>query len=147
MQIASACMYVCMDELMDVLVFITTDGKWLKGYGGQTCDQACRGQRLVCDANRQSELTSNAAVAAAFNEVSYVCKSFHPPRSYGGTPFSTGRDADDCAPLIPGTKSVCDKNTSGRSSGLCYCRGWCVYMYACMYHVCIHACMFLCTRI
>ena len=116
-------MYVCMDGLMDVVMFTTTDGKWIKGGGGQTCDQECRGQGLTCDANRPSELTSNAAVAAAFKEAGYVCKSFHPPRSYGGTPFSTGRDADDCAPLIPGAKSVCNQNVNGRHSALCYCRG------------------------
>ena len=112
-----------MYEFMDVIVFTTTDGKWVKGGGGQTCDQVCHAQNLICDADRQSDLTSNAAVAFAFKEAGYVCKSFHPARSYGGAPFSTGRDADDCAPLIPGTKSVCNQNTNGRSSALCYCRG------------------------
>merc|ERR1711937_977411 len=50
----------------------------------------------------------------------YNCKGYHGARSYAGTPFSTGR-GDDCAPMVPGSKSVCNGNSPNHAA-LCYCR-------------------------
>ena len=97
---------------------------WVKANFGQTCDGACQARGQKCDANKQSELTSNEAVAAAFKEAGYTCKStFHGARDYAGTPFSSGRSNGDCAPLRPGAKSVCNKLEYNSIAPLCYCVG------------------------
>ena len=100
--------------------------KWIKGTtDGEkkiTCDQVCQQEGLVCDASAQSALTSQTALDAAFKQAGYTCKGFHGPRNYAGTPFSTGRDGDDCAPLMSGAQSVCDDNFLARHAPLCYCR-------------------------
>ena len=107
-------------------------GKWIKGGDGKTCDQVCNAEDLTCDANKQSELTTNAAVAAAFKEAGYTCKSFHDARDYAGTPFSTGRAFDDCAPVEAGAKSVCNKNDKSQHAALCHCKGTFVCMRVCI---------------
>ena len=97
-------------------------GKWFKGDNGATCDQVCNAAAgRICDASKQSTLTSEAAVGAAFKEAGYECKSYHDARDYPGTPFSTGRNKDDCAPVKSGGKSVCNKNQEKPHSALCYC--------------------------
>ena len=73
-----------------------------------------------CNAEKQSALTSNQLVAEKMAEAGYKCKGFVGARGYPGTPFSTGRN-DDCAPLISGSKSVCDGNQNPGHRALCYC--------------------------
>merc|ERR1711975_176872 len=99
----------------------STDGKWVKGPNGQTCDQVCSAEGLACNSSMMDTLTTNEAVEAAFASVGYECKSFHIARDYPGTPFSTARGKDDCAPLLPGSKSVCNGNTYGHHALRCYC--------------------------
>ena len=93
--------------------------KWVKGPNGKTCDQVCGSINAKCDINMQSSLTSNAKVGAAFKAAGYNCKGYHGARGYAGTPFSTGR-GDDCAPMTPGSKSVCNGNSPNHAA-LCYC--------------------------
>ena len=107
----------------------SSGSKWIKGANGKTCDQVCTAQGLACDASKQSELTSNEAVAAAFKEAGYVCQSFHGARDYAGVPFSTGRGNADCAPVKPGAKSVCTGNENPTHAALCYCQSECLCMY------------------
>ena len=119
----SVCPHGCIGKFIHVHT-----AKWIKGDKGQSCDQVCQAQGLECDANKQSELTSNAAVSSAFKEAGYDCKGFHGARSYAGTPFSTGRD-DDCAPIKMGATSVCHHNNVRDHSALCYCGS----MFVCIY--------------
>ena len=94
-------MYICVCSYAAVI--FCTVAKWIKGANGQSCDQVCNAQGLTCDASKQSELTSDEAVAAAFKEAGYTCKSFVPTgRDYPGTPYSTGRAHDDCVALRAG---------------------------------------------
>merc|ERR1712072_1631652 len=97
------------------------DGKWVKGPNGQTCDEVCSAEGLACNSSMMDTLTTNDAVAEAFASIGYECKSFHIARDYPGSPFSTARGKDDCAPLLPGSKSVCNGNKYGHHSLLCYC--------------------------
>ena len=55
-------------------------------------------------------------------EAGYTCNGFHGARDYPGTPFSTGRN-DDCAPITPGSKSVCNEQAHSTHRSLCYCEG------------------------
>ena len=116
---------------------------WIKGAKGENCEQVCRKEQgAICDASKQSELTSYIAVAAAFKEAGYICKNMHEARSHAGTPFSTGRDSDDCAAMVPGQKSSCDENQFADHSALCYCRSSCVFF------ACVCACrVCICSRL
>ena len=73
-----------------------------------------------CNDEKQSAIISNQLVAEKMAEAGYECKGFVGGRSYPGTPFSTGR-TDDCAHLIPGSKSVCDGNRNSGHRPLCHC--------------------------
>jgi len=99
--------------------------RWVKGGNGQTCNAVCSAAgQGSCVKSRMAELTTNEKVAAAFSEAGYTCKSFHAPRDYAGTPFSTGRSGDDCTPVIPGTAASqisCDENKLSHHSALCAC--------------------------
>ena len=53
-------------------------------------------------------------------EAGYICKGFHAASDVPGTPFSTGRK-DDCAPLIRGSKSVCNGQQNSTHRSLCFC--------------------------
>ena len=97
-------------------------GNWIKGENGQTCNEVCQAVGKQCNAKAQSSLDTNEKVAAAFLEAGYTCKSFHGQRGYAGTPFSTGRTEEDCAPMTSGgSKSVCDGNSHSNHAPLCYC--------------------------
>merc|ERR1711994_935084 len=58
-------------------------------------------------------------------EAGYTCNGFHGSRSYAGTPFSTGRKNNDCAPISENGISVCYANQYSSSENghraLCYC--------------------------
>jgi len=96
--------------------------RWVKGAVGSTCDTTCGAKGLMCDSDAQTKLNTNEKVKAAFAEAGYTCKSFHPARTYGGTPFSTGRAKDDCTPFLAGAKrSVCDSNPHKNHAPLCSC--------------------------
>ena len=73
-----------------------------------------------CNDEKQSALISYQLVAEKMAEAGYECKGLHGARGYPGTPFSTGRN-EDCAPLIPGSKAVCDGNQNPGHRALCYC--------------------------
>ena len=100
-------------------------GNWIKGESGQTCNEVCQAVGKQCNAEAQSSLDTNEKVAAAFLEAGYTCKSFVPNgRDYAGTPFSTGRSRDDCAPMkTSGKKSVCNGNRNRWHAPLCFCTG------------------------
>jgi hypothetical protein len=98
-------------------------GKWVKGPNGKTCDQVCSAEGLTCKSEGMDKLTTNEAVAAAFLSVGHTCKSFHVARGYPGAPFSKNTARDDCAPLLKGSKSVCNGNKYGHHSALCWCEG------------------------
>merc|ERR1719204_3094191 len=97
-------------------------GNWIKGMNGQNCDQVCGEVGKMCNAEEQSSLDTKQKVAAAFLQAGYTCKSFHRSRRYPGTPFSTGRRKDDCAPMRRGKKSVCHGNQHRHHAPLCYCQ-------------------------
>jgi len=97
-------------------------GPWILGEPGETCQQVCDKKGQYCNDERQSTLTTNQLVAEKMAEAGYTCKGFHGARDYPGTPFSTGRN-DDCAPMTPGSKSVCNGQTSPSHRSLCYCDG------------------------
>ena len=54
-------------------------------------------------------------------EAGHTCVGFGAPDDHSGSPFSTGRDNDDCSPLAPGTLSVCNENAYKYYRALCYC--------------------------
>ena len=58
----------------------------------------------------------------------YTCKTIGGSRGYAGTPFSTGRDKDDCYYLTGGAKSDCNGNRYGHHRALCYCN--CKYLHS-----------------
>jgi hypothetical protein len=101
----------------------SASGKWIKGDNGLTCDQVCSAEGLTCNSEGMDILTTNEAVAAAFLSVGHKCKSFHVARGYPGAPFSKNTARDDCAPLLKGSKSVCNGNKYGHHSALCWCEG------------------------
>ena len=77
---------------------------WVKGDNGQVCNAVCAARGYgsrECDKTQMAELTTNEKLAEAFLSAGYTCRSFHVARNYAGTPFSTGRTADDCTPVIP----------------------------------------------
>ena len=98
------------------------EGYWVMGEMGATCDQTCN-ENEKCDATAMKLLHTNDLVEDAFLEAGYVCKGFHGPREYPGTPFSTGRDDDDCAPFIPDSldDATCSRNNHAHHSPLCRC--------------------------
>lgn len=98
----------------------TPASMWTKGPNGVACDDVCGQTGRVCNSGRQSALTTNALVEAAFSAAGYTCRGFHGPRSYPGAPFSTGR-GDDCAPIIAGSVSTCSANDNQGHAALCYC--------------------------
>ena len=101
-------------------------GNWILGDRGKTCDETCSKIGRVCNAAKQSMLTTNELVQEKMKEAGYTCKGFHGSRGYAGTPFSTGRKNDDCAPISKNGISVCDANKYGSKNGhraLCYCEG------------------------
>ena len=55
------------------------------------------------------------------DEAGHTCKGFHGARDYPGTPFSKGKDGEDCGPITQGSKSVCDGNKYDSHRALCYC--------------------------
>eukprot|EP00494_Astrolonche_serrata_P024086 UN24344 len=66
-------------------------------------------------------------VRAAFLEAGYTCNGPHGARSYAGTPFSTGRNSDDCAPMEEGSTSSCTENVTetdpiNNHYPLCFCK-------------------------
>jgi hypothetical protein len=69
----------------------------------------------------QSDMNSYEKVRHAFESAGYKCKGDHSPRSYDGTPFSTGESPGDCAPLVDGAMSSCTHNKYARHAPLCYC--------------------------
>ena len=104
--------------------------RWIKGATGSTCDTTCGAVGLICDSDAQTRLNTNDKVKAAFAEAGYTCKSFHSGSSYPGSPFSTGRDNDDCSPFKVGKHpsfkssfaSVCGSNQISVHAPLCSCR-------------------------
>ena len=104
----------------------STNRNWFLGDRGKTCDDTCSKIGRVCNAAKQSMLTTNKLVQEKMQEAGYTCKGFHGSRSYAGTPFSTGRKNDDCAPISKIGKLVCNANKYGNKHGhraLCYCEG------------------------
>jgi hypothetical protein len=99
------------------------EGTWFKGENGESCDAVCSKVGRSCDSAAQTALNTNDLVAAAFKEAGYECKSFHGPRDYSGTPFSTARAGDDCAPFISGSskQSTCAEAGPGHHSAICRC--------------------------
>jgi len=95
--------------------------KWVKGDNGSTCDQTCANIQMIADASELNKLTTNELVGEAFKKAGYTCRSFHGKRSYPGTPFSKATPNDDCAPVIPGSSVVTNRNSHGHHSPLCYC--------------------------
>merc|ERR1719210_1003470 len=93
---------------------------WIMGPDGAICDDVCGETGLVCNQGRQSALTTNDLVEAAFAAAGYICRGFHGTRSYAGVPFSTGR-RDDCAPIRAGAVSTCSANGHSAHAPLCYC--------------------------
>ena len=93
----------------------------MKGGAGQTCNDVCGALAKTCNSEKQSTLTTNELVSNAFLEAGYSCKSFRGHRDYAGTPYSTGRLADDCSPITPGAKSICTGNKYTNHYALCYC--------------------------
>ena len=96
-------------------------GPWVLGELGETCDQVCYETGRVCSSNKQSSLTTNKLLAKAMDEAGHTCKGFHGPRDYAGTPFSKGKEGEDCGPISKGSKSVCDENRIKGHRPLCYC--------------------------
>ena len=100
---------------------------WVKGDNGQVCNAVCAARgygNRECDKTQMAELTTNEKLAEAFLSAGYTCRSFHAARNYAGTPFSTGRTADDCTPVIPGTPASiinCDVNDYAHHAPLCAC--------------------------
>ena len=80
----------------------------------------CNKKGRYCNDEKQSALTTNELVAEKMAEAGYTCNGFHGARDYPGTPFSTGRN-DDCAPITPGSKSVCNGQHNSKHRSLCYC--------------------------
>jgi len=97
-------------------------GKWVKGGAGQVCNDVC-GEAGTCNSAKQSTLTSAELLRSAMNESGYTCKSIGGARSYSGTPFATGRTADDCFFMQAGATSSCTENQYGSSghAPLCWC--------------------------
>eukprot|EP01084_Bolivina_argentea_P299133 515609_1 len=109
--------------LLSIFISITnaaTAGQWIIN-DGETCDEACKKIGKTCNAVQQSTITSCNAIETAFAEAGYQCKSCVDHRSYAGSPFSTGRVADDCYYLTPGQQSVCNSNQNAGHDLLCYC--------------------------
>lgn len=107
----------------------TTGVRWVKGAGGETCNQACNPLGLSCSSEKQTEMNTYEKVRDAFKEAGYTCKGAHVAMIYTGAPFSTGR-GDDCAPFggtetsnrpTNGGKSSCDANYYPNHSPLCAC--------------------------
>ena len=97
------------------------DADWVMGDTGKTCNQVCGDRDQECNVEEMNKLTSTEKVGAAFESAGYTCRSFHAPRDYPGTPFSTGRTNDDCAPLLPNSSVTCSGNIYGHHSVLCFC--------------------------
>jgi len=104
--------------------------RWIKGATGSTCDATCGAVGLMCDSDAQTRLNTNEKVKAAFAQAGYTCKSFASESSYPGSPFSTGRDNDDCSAFKVGKHpslkspfaSVCGSNQISVHAPLCSCR-------------------------
>eukprot|EP00440_Ansanella_granifera_P006735 gb/GFBE01007299.1/.p1 GENE.gb/GFBE01007299.1/~~gb/GFBE01007299.1/.p1 ORF type:complete len:1082 (+),score=165.65 gb/GFBE01007299.1/:1-3246(+) len=97
--------------------------RWVRGAQGQDCGTVCRDLGLTCDSTKPSGLTTNELVSDAFQNAGYSCKSFHRPCDYPGSPFSTGRDDGDCAPITAnGNPSSCSENQEEDHYPLCYCK-------------------------
>jgi len=109
------------DKLEELNRVLVSKGGWFMGEKGATCDKTCQSKGMLCDADKQSTITTQSAVKNAFSDAGYECKSFHDSRDYAGAPFRTGKDNDDCAPLIAGSKSVCNGNLHNQYP-LCYCK-------------------------
>ena len=110
-----------MDPLtINIVILLGYTGPWILGESAETCNQVCSKTGRYCNAEKQSALISDQLVAEKMAEAGYTCKGFHGARGYPGTPFSTGRK-DDCGPLIPGSKAVCDGNRDPGHRALCYC--------------------------
>ena len=105
---------------INFIILLEPAGPWILGESGETCNQVCSKVGRYCNDEKQSAIISNQLVAEKMAEAGYKCKGFHGARGYPGTPFSTGRK-DDCAPLIPGSKAVCDRNIDRKHRPLCYC--------------------------
>ena len=71
----------------------------------------------------QKSIDSENKLREAFQEAGYECASVGGSRDYDGSPFSTGRDGDDCYYFTPGStkKSSCTGNNYGHRSPLCSC--------------------------
>ena len=117
-------------RIISIALLFSVDA-WIKGAGGQTCNEVCGAVGKICNSQMQSSLTTNEKVRDAFEAAGYTCRSYGPPRSYPGAPFSTGRAGDDCFPFGGGVGysaghsnheySVCDENPFSNHSPLCYC--------------------------
>ena len=96
-------------------------GSWVKGANGQDCNTVCGNLGRVCNADKQSALTTDKVLLAAFLDAGYTCQSFGGTRNYAGTPFSTGRAGDDCYGVTAGSHVGCSGNSYGHHSALCRC--------------------------
>ena len=94
---------------------------WFLSRKGKSCDVTCAAKNKTCDSTKQSTLTNKAAVKAAMAQAGHKCKGFHEARDFAGTPFSTGRNNSDCAPIQAGVASSCFGNDNANNSALCYC--------------------------
>merc|ERR1712153_232096 len=99
----------------------STGPTWVKGVNGANCDDTCSALDKTCDTSYMDALTTNELVGEAFEKAGYSGRSFHTKRDYPGSPFSTSRNGDDCAPVVPGSNVVSNGNTYGHHAALCSC--------------------------
>ena len=103
------------------MIFFGYSGSWILGESGETCEQVCSKKGQYCNAEQQSAVITSGLVKEKMAEAGYICKGFHAASDVPGTPFSTGRKDDDCAPIVPGIKSQCNKMYDPTIRSLCYC--------------------------
>jgi len=93
---------------------------WVLGESGSKCNSVCAKVGGTCNSAEQSKLTSKALMEdAMLKATGKPCKVVD-FRGYPGSPFYRP-GAKDCFYLTNGATSVCDGNSYGGHSPLCYC--------------------------
>ena len=114
------------------LLFPGDSATWIKGAGGQTCNEVCGAVGKICNSEMQSSITSRSKMQAALVAAGYAsgCSSYQGGRSYAGAPFISRGACYSFAPNKGGyapaneakyDNSVCDRNTYSHHMPLCYC--------------------------
>lgn len=95
---------------------------WTKGEIEESCTTVCDAAGGTCNTTQAEKMNTYDKLERAFQYAGYQCNGAHGHRDYAGTPFSTGRNPDDCAPVSSVTAAVqdCDADPNHHSR-LCCC--------------------------